>query len=750
MFVGKIIGKATTKSFDFMVEQPVKKFDFLQVYHKNYDRYVLCQINEIEKQVDGTIAVCSVIGFRDDEGRLKQIRVPFDINAEVLLAHEDFIKQTIQSSSQGFYVGRLEGKNINVYLNPNTLLSKHVAVLAKSGAGKSYAVGVLIEEILEKGIPLIIIDPHGEYSTLKNPNTKDKERLRLFGLKERGYPIKEYGNLAFLHDGLPLRVKDRFSPIDIEQIVPNKLSPTQQALLFSIANQLSQLTIPDLLAGLEAEENPQKWSLINMLQYIKDLGYFTPEVDYKDFLVPGQATIINLRGIAPEIQEVVVYKLLKDLFDERKRGTIPPFFTVIEEAHNFCPERSFGEKKSSKIIRDVAAEGRKFGMGLCVISQRPARVEKSVLSQCSTQMILKITNPNDLKAVLNAVEGLTSESYEEIKNLPIGTAMVAGVVDMPLVINIRPRKSLHGGETVQIFAEDKEFVFVPPAKQARIEAGTDKERKDETLVASLPREQEPSIPAVQEEPEQETPQASLPIAQAPTPLPQEEETPLTEEEETAAEDALQAEESQPLPAAQEEAQAIQGRQALLPVLEQELSEEDYAMMYDAPLQKVLVPVRRITCKDDQGTFPLLIDLSRPAVITDIAEYATGTIPSFSGLSREQLTLLKDLYQEHQAKPFALADFKGDRDLLSSLIARELLVDHNDTVAFNPDLLFSRLRRYAQYAEFGYRNVRYDEQLESAPEEAIEKLLSQIAKIHPWNEGKDGWYLRFAPENSNQS
>jgi len=62
---------------------------------------------------------------------------------------------------------------------------------------------------------------------------------------------------------------------------------------------------------------------------------------------------------------------------------------VIEEAHNYCPERNFGEKKSSKILRTIASEGRKFGLGLCVVSQRPARLDKSVLSQCSTQIIMK-------------------------------------------------------------------------------------------------------------------------------------------------------------------------------------------------------------------------------------------------------------------------------------------------------------------------------------------------------------------------
>ena len=75
-------------------------------------------------------------------------------------------------------------------------ITKHIAVLAKSGAGKSYTVGVILEEILQKKIPIVILDPHNEYSTLKYPNTneKDLKRLQLFDLQSKGFQnqIKEY------------------------------------------------------------------------------------------------------------------------------------------------------------------------------------------------------------------------------------------------------------------------------------------------------------------------------------------------------------------------------------------------------------------------------------------------------------------------------------------------------------------------------------------------------------------------------
>ena len=85
-----------------------------------------------------------------------------------------------------------------------------------------------------------------------------------------------------------------------------------------------------------------------------------------------------------------------------------------------------------------------------MISQRPSRLDKSVISQCSTQIILKVTNPNDLRAIANSVEGLTYESEKEIKNLNVGTALITGVSDLPLFVNIRPRMTKHGGEAVDM------------------------------------------------------------------------------------------------------------------------------------------------------------------------------------------------------------------------------------------------------------------------------------------------------------
>ncbi|MFH1229446.1 MAG: ATP-binding protein, partial [Candidatus Aenigmatarchaeota archaeon] len=265
--------------------------------------------------------------------------------------------------------------------------------------------------------------------------------------------------------------------------LPAKLTNSQKGTLYSaLKNVGNQVDFNELILNLEAsEETSTKWTLINILEYVKSLNLFSDNPTLPGELVLGnKLSIINLKGIAPEVQEVVVYKIVSDLFTERKKGNIPPFFMLVEEAHNFAPERSFGETKASAVLRQIASEGRKFGLGMGIVSQRPSRVDKSLLSQASTQFILKVTNPNDLKAISSSVEGITHETEKEIRNIPVGTALVTGIVDVPLFVNIRPRRSKHGGEAVKIFNEEDDYEEDEEEAQVdKFKPGTDfaKEKK---------------------------------------------------------------------------------------------------------------------------------------------------------------------------------------------------------------------------------------------------------------------------------
>src|SRR3989338_2633736 len=134
MLLGKIIGKASTTQFQFLVTSAqTQKFQFIQVYHSDYG-FVLGQVMELERSAQEMIARCSIIGYKDTDSHVKGIRTPFTIGTEVLEAEDAFITQIIQlQHPHGGYLGKLEGKDISVMVDLQKILTKHVCVLAKSG-----------------------------------------------------------------------------------------------------------------------------------------------------------------------------------------------------------------------------------------------------------------------------------------------------------------------------------------------------------------------------------------------------------------------------------------------------------------------------------------------------------------------------------------------------------------------------------------------------------------------------------------
>ena len=452
--VGKIYGRTTTHDFKFRVENPVKKWDYIVANHDEVGP-VLSQVLEIEAG-EHTTAICAIVGYRNDRGLLRKPRTPLAPGTQIFPANDYYISNIIGIKKEGLYLGFLEGKDkLKAYIDPKKIITKHLAVLAKSGGGKSYTIGVLLEELANYGIPCIVIDPHGEYSNIKYPNdSKDDEKyFKLYGVTPRGFAniVKEFAiNTEVNPDATQLKLEVPQDAYGIIQSMPFKISAGQTGLIHNTVNQLeetkSKISFEDVVDELTVIESNAKWNIISGLQQLikTNLFSFSP-TPVSELIRPNRLSIVNLKGSPPELQQIAVKSLLVELFEKRKRDEIPPFFLIVEEAHNFCPERGYGEAKSSAIIRTIAAEGRKFGLGLSVITQRPARVDKSVLSQCTSQIAMQVSNPGDLKAISNSFEGITSETEREIRNLPVGKALLVGATDYPIFVDIRVRRSQHGG-----------------------------------------------------------------------------------------------------------------------------------------------------------------------------------------------------------------------------------------------------------------------------------------------------------------
>ncbi|HDP97489.1 MAG TPA: ATP-binding protein [Euryarchaeota archaeon] len=476
--VGIIYGNVGTSSFNIMLTGPVDKLEYIQTEHEQ-NGWILGQIMEIERKTDlslervpelkkGThidieekeIAQVNLIGYRDDRNLLQSPKTPLKAGSIVYKASEELIKSIIgleEHTDTGAYIGLLLGHEIRIELDINLLVQKHVSILAKTGAGKSYCSGALVEELMKHNVTTVIIDSHGEYRTL-GVKGKLAKGGRDFDVTPRGYGDKiiEFACDTTLNRGAHA-LRFTLAGLDARDILSLTSIKNVRSYLTMLRKTLDMLreakeeySMRDIIDLLVASEDSAAASLIAELEYLDETGIFADKGTKIDELVKkGRTTIINLKGAAPDIQELVVNRLTSSLFELRKANKIPPLMLVVEEAHNYCPQQ--GKSACLKILRTIASEGRKFGLGMTIITQRAAKVDKNILSQCNTQVILKVTNPNDLKAIASSIEGLTPGMEDEIQRLPIGTAIVTGGgVSMPLLVEIRPRETKHGGDSVEI------------------------------------------------------------------------------------------------------------------------------------------------------------------------------------------------------------------------------------------------------------------------------------------------------------
>jgi uncharacterized protein len=495
--VGYIYGDVGSNEFNFAVNgQNLRKFDYIFAPHKEGN--MLAQIMDLKEISDlkfedaamlmhsgetphtiktSVSAIADVIGYRDNKGLLQSPRTPFRAGTALIRANEELIRHVLglsASKENGAYIGLLKGHSLAVYLNIDALVQKHICILAKTGGGKSYACGVLIEELLKHDVPLVIIDTHGEYHSLteSNKSRKDQKNMERFNIKKQDYksqineysPIGSRGRINHITlNGLNLKARE------IIDLLSAKLSGPQIGVLYQAIKEVKEYksiyNLRDIIDAVNRSKSNARWNVIASLESLDSIGVFSENgTPTSELVKKGKCALINMKGVAPDVQDVVVTRLTKELFDDRKAGKIPPFLLVVEEAHNYCPERGFGSAVSSNILRTVASEGRKFGMGLCIVSQRPAKVDKNIISQCNTNIILKVTNPNDLKAIIQSVEGLTSQTYSEIQRLPIGVALISGAgLQMPVMAEIRTRETNHGGKSVGISRKGGEDAFEAPA-----------------------------------------------------------------------------------------------------------------------------------------------------------------------------------------------------------------------------------------------------------------------------------------------
>ena len=340
---------------------------------------------------------------------------------------------------KGLHLGTVEHHNMLVKLNMTRLLQKHFAILAQSGAGKSYLTSCLIEELLDRKpedgqVATVVIDTHGEYiGFAEDKNYKDRTDVILGRDFRIGVPGLSMGMIA--------------------GIMPHMTSVQKRELNKFLAvmndeNRGKVFDFRDVLNKLESSEikSTTRDILYTLIYELDSTGLFSgyDNPSLQKLTRPGHLTVIDISDmVSLKEKQIIVTYLGQKLFNARRSGAIPPFAFIVEEAHNFAPEGVHREGAISRnIIEKIAREGRKFHACLGLISQRPINLSTTALSQCNTHIILRVTNPYDLKHIGESSEGLTSDVLGTISSLRVGEALIVGeAVNYPLFLKVRERKS---------------------------------------------------------------------------------------------------------------------------------------------------------------------------------------------------------------------------------------------------------------------------------------------------------------------
>ncbi len=432
------------------------------------------------------------------------------VDYQFLSSFYEFDEQT--SLHIGNLVGYEYGENIvPVYLDVNRLVTEHLAVLAMTGSGKSYTIGRIIERIvtLNNGT-VVVFDPHGEYGRALqgghlqfnlNFNTLDDPRDRrtipeiqecFKRLMEAGAGVAVYTpqspsfreKYAGKNKELALQF-DRFDLDDVSEILPGLTEPQQRVLDVAIRYwRLTEKTEPRdinrlryyLGDGLEELRDWEELSaaeatalnnrsaavasmklsrVLNEAQSFYSAALARPTDIYEMVGRPtdkrGRLVVVDLQGLSDTAKQVITALISSEILRaaSSKTDCIRPCFLVYEEGHNFAPAGQ--PAVSHRIIKKIAGEGRKFGVGFAVVSQRPSKLDPDVTSQCNTLIAMRLKNPDDQRFITKTSDMVSKADIDELPSLSTGEALICGrSIPAPLLVKIGTKALVHGGQSPEV------------------------------------------------------------------------------------------------------------------------------------------------------------------------------------------------------------------------------------------------------------------------------------------------------------
>jgi DNA helicase HerA-like ATPase len=337
-------------------------------------------------------------------------------------------------------IGKLQqDASIDAAVKVDDMLGKHFALLGSTGVGKSSGVAVLLRAILEArpNLRIFLIDPHNEYghcfrerAQILTPKNL-KLPFWLFNFEEtvdvffRGRPgledeveilaqvIPQAKNLFAAARGAESqslrKVDSSQTGYTVDTPVPYRLSDLINLIderMGKLENRSSTSKFSRLVARIETVRQDPRYAF--MFDNANVGGDTMAEVVGQLFRLPANGkpmTVMQLAGFPSEVVDSVVSVLGRMAFDFGlwSDGAVPILF-VCEEAHRYAPgDKSIGFGPTRKAISRIAKEGRKYGVFLGMVTQRPAELDATIISQCNTLFVMRMANERDQNIIRSAV-----------------------------------------------------------------------------------------------------------------------------------------------------------------------------------------------------------------------------------------------------------------------------------------------------------------------------------------------------------
>lgn len=436
----------------------------LMSQNRDYETIDKMTMSGMGKSID--IARARSVGtITRDHRILKSNRSLIRPGTKVTRSTEEEMSQLFGYSGEG----HLELGSLTDYDNVKTGISingmrRHVAIMAQTGAGKSNTAAVLIEELAHAGATIIVLDPHADYSLMKaSKEMSDITKVFKTPMSTGRYSVE----LKSITERFSLRFQD----LEDEDLFNIMRIDEQWTTLREIVRNLhaqvkgkgSFEDFIDAYNRMPPQEKNRIAGRVALLKSVKDI-FTDSTTPVSSYLQPGQLSILDLSGLDQDIISYFCLKIMDEVYNKKTSGEFKyPVFFFVEEAHNFVGRESIG--KLPMLIKRIAAEGRKFGTYLVVITQRPGKIDQDVLSQCNSQIILRVTNPMDQRAIEESCESVSESIIDDLPSLNTGEAVLVGeFVKFPVIIKVRRRKTREGGGDIDILPLMKESIQMRKAK----------------------------------------------------------------------------------------------------------------------------------------------------------------------------------------------------------------------------------------------------------------------------------------------